>query len=248
MHCYELGVTVRKGIAVTGHWLKNAPKPLVRAYQERKLGKSLDILERLLRDERMRTAWTELARHVQSDHQWFVVWNAILFAKTKADKARTVHWRRSEERDYYKALARTSAALAKKTENGQLDLLAYELFPQTVLAALGVPTLHKMHRLRRDEIARRLLTSWPSMPELLRGLEKRALRLADDAMNKPRPDERSRGRVSERTFAWHLGREFKSLFGKALLGTVTIIVNVTFNVRRDHEITRAFVQSTLRDV
>lgn len=238
----------RERCAMTKKWAKNAPDRLVRAYENREIGKGRDLLERLLRDERMKLTWAELARHVRTDQQWLRVWSAIVYAKSESNKAGRLRKQRGAERDDYQALARKFSALARKIENGPRDLLAYELLPQDVLAALHVSNLHDMDVIERCDVAHRLLPCWPSAPELLRGLEKFALAQAAHAMDKQRPEERGSGNVAARTFVWYLGQDFRTMFGKPLLGTLAKIADVTFDVDLDCEFTRSFVQGTLRGV
>jgi hypothetical protein len=237
------------------HWTKSAPDYLVRAYQNRKIGNGRAILERLLRDERMQSAWAELARHVRTDQQWMRVWSAIAYAKLKSNQATRLHKRRSEERDEYRTLAGKFATLAKKIENGPLDVLTYELWGHEDLAALHIRNdlaalraadLYEMAEERRCEVAHQILPHWPGAADFLRGLEKCALTLADNAMNKPRPDERSSDNVAARVFVWHLGERFRDIFGKAMLGTLAKIADVTFNrVEMDQQFSKGFVQNVL---
>lgn len=219
---------------MTKIWQKNAPGRLVRAYENREIGNGRAILERLLRDERMRFAWVEIVRHVHDDEQWLLVWSAIAHAKLKSNQAGKLRKQRGDERDAYLALAGKFADLAKKIENGPLDVRAYELFPQDVLGASHVATM---------DDARRLLPCWPTASELLRGLEEHASMLAALAMSKPRADDRGSGNVAARTFVWYLGQDFSAMFGTPMLGTLAKIADVTFN--RDAEFSKGFVQSAL---
>jgi hypothetical protein len=225
-------------------WIKNAPASLVRAYETREIGNGRVILERLLRDERMRLAWKQLFRYVSTDQQWLEVWMAIASARAVSNKEGRLHKRPSEERDDYLALARKIDGLAKKIENGPLEVYAYELFPQDVWAALGVGNMHAMGKPQRSQVAHRLLRSWPRASELLRGLERHALKFSDDAMNKPRAVRRSRKEVPARIFVWHLGKDVELMFGEAMLGTLAKIASVTFN--RDDDFNKSFVQGVLR--
>lgn len=232
---------------MTRHWLKTAPERLVQAHQNREINNGRVILERLLCDQRMQYAWKELTRQVTTNQQWIDVWLAIAYAKSKSNKANR-RKPRSDERDDYQTLANKCASIANKIENGPLDILAYELFPQDVLKALHIGNFHDMDSLQRCDIAHKLLPRWPSAPELLRGLEKYALMLADDAMNKPRADERDSGDVNARIFVWHLGHGFIRIFKKPMHGTLARITDVALDRAPDKEISRSFVQSVLRGV
>jgi hypothetical protein len=130
-----------------------------------------------------------------------------------------------------------------------MDVLAYEVFPQDVMDALQVRNWNDMDTTARCEAAHLLMPSWPSAPEILRGLEQLAERLAHEAMSKPRPDKRDRGDVEARTFIWYLGTDFHRMFGKALNGTLGKIADVTFNsLEADRQYTRSFVQTALKGV
>jgi hypothetical protein len=233
---------------MTAPWrpLKSAPDRLIRAYQNREIRNGRTILGRLLSDTRMRTVWPQLAKYVKDDQQWLQVWRAIINAKSMSNKVSKLRKTRGDERDGYAELADKFKALAKKVEGGPLDVLAYELLPQDVLAALHVPNFHEMDVLQRSDVANQLLPCWPTAPELLRGLEALAVKLSNEAMTKPRTDERSSGDVTARTFVKHLGGDFHSMFGKKMLGTLAKIATVTLS--RKEELSRSFVQNVLMGV
>lgn len=233
-------------------WAKNAPKFLIRAYEERRIGVGRDILGRLLgkNTEGSASPWTELSRHVRTDGQWLRVWSAIAFAKSKSNKAtRLPHKTRSDERDEYLKLAREFASLANKVAEGPLDVLAYELMGREHWAALHVADLSRMTAIQRSDAAFKILPHWPSAIDLLRGLENRASMLAGDAMKRPRPDERRSGDTAGRVFVYHLAKDFQVIFGKKMLGTLAKIANVVFNrVGTSQEFDKSFVQNALRRV
>jgi len=102
---------------------------------------------------------------------------------------------------------------------------------------------------QRINAAHKLQTDWPGAAELLRGLAKKASELAEGAMKKARPDDRSSGDVAARTFVWHLGNDFHAMFGKALLGSLAKIVDVTFNkTGTDEEFSKSVIQNILRGI
>ena len=226
-------------------WVKNAPERLVLAYENRENGPGRVLLERLLRDDRMRLVWAELARHVKTKHGWIKVWSAIASAKARSNKAK-LHKRRSDERDKYVGQAAKFASLAKEIENGLLDVPAYNLFPQDVLTILGAPDFHVKDAMQRDAAAHQILHCWPTAPEILRGMERCALAQADEEMKNPRAVTRGRGNIVARTFVWNLGQEFQYMFGHAMLGTLATIADVI--LQTDQPITKGFVQSALKGV
>jgi hypothetical protein len=173
---------------MSSQWAKNAPTRLIRAYQNREVGKGRILLGRLLSNDWTHSPWTELARHVQTDRQWLRVWSAIASAKVKSNRAvRLPHKSRSEERDDYRALAKKFAKLAKKIEDGPLDVPTYELWGRKDWAALHEPNLNEVAPEQRCDAAYRILRHWPSAVDLLYGLEERAWTLATDAMIKRLP-------------------------------------------------------------
>jgi hypothetical protein len=231
---------------VSGKPIEGAPDRLIRAYQKNEMRAGRVILGRLLTDDRMLTVWTELSRYVKDDRQWLLIWRAIANAKSMSNKESRLRKSRGDERDDYVKLAGKFEALAKKIKKGPLDVLAYELLPQDVLAALNVTNFDEMDVLQRSNVAHQLLRCWPSAPELLRGLATLSVTLSKEAMTKPRADERSRGDVAARIFVRHLGCEFHSMFGRKMLGTLAKIADTTLN--RKEELSRSFVQSALRGV
>lgn len=230
---------------MTRNYLKNAPDRLVRAHKNREIGNGRVILEHLLCDERMSTVWKELARYKLNDNRWLEVWRAIAWAKFNSNKTRK-RKRRSDEQGVYRTLADRFAKLAKKIENGPLDVDAYELLPQSILDALHINNFHELHVLERSDVAHRLLRCWPVASELLYGLEKLALARANHAMIVPRPDERDSSYVAARTFVWHLGQDFRTIFGNKMMGSLAAITDVIFD--GDATFNRSFVQSALRGV
>ena len=232
--------------AVPENFLKTAPDRLVRAYQNSEIGNGRVVLKRLLCDLRMKTTWATLARHIKSDRQWLDIWSAIAHAKNQSNKTSKFRKQRSIEVDEFRTLAKKFSMLAMEIKGGPLDVLAYELFPKDVLAALKMENLHNIDHIQRSAVAHRLLPCWPSAPELLNGLAGCSLALATNAKTKPRADERSTGDIAARTFIWHLGQDFRSMFGKPMLGSLAKITNVTFN--SDEAFSRGFVQDVLRGV
>ena len=228
-------------------WIKNAPERLIRAYQLREIRNGRVLLERLLSDPRMLLAWAQLARHVRADKQWIRVWSAISYARQQSKK-RGLHKKRRDESDDYVLIAKRCSALVKKIRDKPLDVLTYELFPQDALEALHVESLHDMDEFQRSDVAHRLLPCWPSVSELLCGLEKRALVLAEDSMTRKRVVERNRGDVPARVFFWNLGREFRNMFGDPMLGTLSKIGDVVLNSDVKKEYSRSFVQSAMQSV
>lgn len=231
-----------------------APACLVRADEEGRLGRDRQkFLRRLLASAEMDGAWRELGsaidewrehhNNAEPDDGWFRVWSLITYAvhqsnQTKRRKLRSV------ERKQYQALADRFAVLARDIGNGPLDVLAYHLLPPDNLAALGLRDWQGMDSLERDAAAHKLLNIWPSASEILTGLASLAQKLSDDAMTRPRPDDRSRGRPYVRAFVWSLGNDFKAMFGTPMLGTVANIANAALAL--DEQISKGFVQEVLR--
>lgn len=231
---------------VPENFLKTAPDRLVRAYQNSEIGNGRVVLKRLLCDLRMKTTWATLARHIKSDRQWLDVWSAIAHSKNQSNKISKFRKQRSIEVDEFRTLAKKFSILAMKIKGGPLDGLAYELFPEDVLAALNMENLHNIDQLQRSAIAHRLLPCWPSASELLNGLERCSLALATNAMIKPRADERNTGNIAARAFIWHLGPDFNSIFGNNMLGSLRQITDVIFNSKDGFS--KDFVRSALNGI
>ena len=227
-------------------FLKTAPEQLIDAYKTRKISNGRLILKSLLCDLQMKTTWATLARHIKSDRQWLDVWSAIAHAKNQSNKTSKFRKQRSIEVDEFRTLAKKFSILAMKIKGGPLDGLAYELFPEDVLAALNMENLHNIDQLQRSAIAHRLLPCWPSASELLNGLERCSLALATNAMIKPRADERNTGNIAARAFIWHLGPDFNSIFGNNMPGPLRQITNVIFN--NEDGFSKDFVRNALNGI
>lgn len=238
--------------AMAKRWIKTAPARLIRAFENHEIRNGRQILERLLSDSRMQTTWPTLVRYMQKQgcdgdsNQWLKIWGAIASAKHQSNKAKKTRKWRTDIRDKYAKLAHESAALGKKIGgvNNPMDVLIYQLFPEDIWGALGLANLNGLDPLKRDEIAHTLLPCWPSASEILHGLTNLASQLARDAMETPRPDERKSGDVNARVFVWHVGNDFRALFGNALYGTLAAITNVTFNYS-DNGLSRKNVEQIL---
>lgn len=217
--------------------VKSAPPYLVTAYHERKIGVGRQLLKQLLEDSSMKRAWSELAREVSAkgkpeQHWWHhAVWTPIVYAKRKSNETKDGKTRktRGKERDDYNKFAEQFALLAKEIENGPLDVPAHNLLDGETLAALhDADTLQHVYA-----------------PELLSGMARLSRTLAAEAMTKPRPDERNKGRTDKRVFIWHLGNDFRAVFGKELRGTVARITDVVFG-NPEGTTTPSFVRDCLK--
>jgi hypothetical protein len=215
---------------MTQLWFENAPNCMISAYKNGRIRNGRPLLEQILiRGERVGSPWTELARHANSDEEWYRVWGAIAYAKKKSSETKKFRKSRRDERDEYKWIADNLKELAQKIENGPLDVLAYKLLGPDDWAALHHQHFNELSSDRQFEVAHKILPSWPSVTDLLKGLETLASASAKDAMTKARPDTRSGGDVARRTFVWHLGEGFQRIFGKNLLGTVATMTKEPLN-------------------
>ena len=132
-------------------WAVNAPAHLIGLYENRKISNGRELLGQLLRQESLKGTWRLLSRHVRGVWGWERVWGSIAHAKRKSkDAARSLQngqrmWR-TEERDKYKKLADDARKLASDigSDNNPLDVPAYRLFPEDVLAALDMRGLNDM--------------------------------------------------------------------------------------------------------
>lgn len=227
--------TVPKGTIIG---LPTAPSVLVVLHGRIGVGK--DILGRLLTDRRMRRSWTTLSRHISRDAQWEQLWREIVYALMSAKKQK--RGRRIKTRDSYLRIMRASRALATSIENGPLDLLAYEVFPEDVMRINRVPDWKILDSLGRSQEAFRLLRDWPSVPEMLRELATRATVLATQAMRNPALVDHLTRDSSTIAFARALADYFSARFEQPLYGTVSRIASVVF----DREVSKSFVAQAVR--
>jgi hypothetical protein len=194
--------------------VKTAPEVLIKAYTEGVINNGRGHLYRLLTMGVMSNAWQLLEPKAGVDPQahWLRVWTAIAFAKHQSGLSKR-RARRGDLRDQYAAVAGAAERLAQRIEGGPLDVLAFNLLPDDVLDALGVPDFLQLSLIERSAVAGRLLRVWPSAAELLRGLARVAEGQAAEEMQRPRADDRATGDVAKRVFVATLTEEFRHIFG-----------------------------------
>ena len=236
-----------KKLEKSGGYVETAPKRLVCAYEDKnRVINGRQLLGRLLREPAMKPVWKEIATKVGGrDHLWIPIFSDILCAKALSDKKRPTHETRHDKREKYEAIAKKIAQISATLDNLQLNVPAYDLFPQDVLEILGVPDLHNMQGLKRGAEADKVMTCWPTAVELLNGLASCAKARADQSMTERQPDERSTGNVAARVFVMSLGGYFKYRFGSYLIGTIATITSVA--LKADGGFDKGFVQGVLKN-
>jgi hypothetical protein len=162
----------------------------------------------------MLNAWRLIGPRSGADAtvHWGRVWEGIAHAKHQSDLSKR-RARRGDLRDRYAGIAGAAERLAQRIEGGPLDVLAFNLLPDDVLDALGVPGLMRLPLVERASLARGLLAVWPSAAETLRGLARVAEGQAAEEMQRTRADDRATGDVTRRVFVATLTEEFRYIFG-----------------------------------
>jgi hypothetical protein len=219
-------------------YLDTAPPTLIDWHQRHLINKGRDILERLLTDPHMSTAWVKLAKKINTDDEWQRLFQEIIYIKHQAihilptrgrkSKLKEIkEFTRAEKHEYFLKISEQARRLANTLQGGPLDLLAYEFFPADVMSILGVPNWSQLDTSEgRVNAGHSILPIWPSLPELLMGLEAQAKTLAEEANTEMRYVERIKGKAEKRYFVLGLADYFRQQFGKPMASEVTDIATI----------------------
>lgn len=211
-------------------YVRTAPQDLIALHQNKQVGKSYRYLTFLLTDPEMEQAWAELEKHRRRDDHACRLFSEIVNI-LHAIRRHAVVRRRTDERDHYQRVADHAANLAAAVMNGPLDRLAYEYFYEEDMHINGVNEWDALDPLERVGFAHALLPRWTSLVELLGQLEKKARRLAEEAMRNPRLVDRQLSAEDYRQlyFVRALARYMTVEYGSPLYGTVAHIANAVLD-------------------
>jgi hypothetical protein len=221
--------------------IRSAPEYLVDAYKTRYIKVGRSLVKRLLEDSRMLHGWPEIIKAIESkngNYEWWYrrITNSIAHAKRKSETL-TTRRTRGEERDQYLKIADDFDSIIQRITDKPLNVPSIELLDEEIQSIFTTGEID--------------VFNYVYTPELLQGMARLARKLADNAMNKSRPDERveasgkktPKQRPEERMFVWHLSKDFKTYFDKSMYGTTAKIANVVFDTTDNNEITKEFVRS-----
>jgi hypothetical protein len=116
-------------------------------------------------------------------------------------------------------------------ENGALHIPAYHYFPNYFGTQFFAADWALLNDFERDQVAP--AASWPSLPEVLDELAKRARELAQEAVSKPRIADKTTRDQRLRYFTQELSTYLRTTTGGPMHGCVTAITGVVFNVDVD---------------
>lgn len=235
-------------------YLDTAPHILVKRHRDHQINLGRDILERLLTDPNMSTVWGKLAKKINTDNEWQRLFQEIIYIKRQAihilptrgrkSKLKEIkEFTRAEKHEYFLRISAQARGLANTLQEGPLDLLAYEFFPADVMSNLGVPNWNQLDTSEgRVNAGHSILRFWPSLPELLMGLEAQAKSLAEEANSEVRYVERINEKAEELYFVRALADYFRQQFGKPMASEVTDIATIGLKYDIDLDFVKKAIQ------
>ena len=181
-----------------------------------KKGQASKLLGELLSDKRMAPVWARLGRQIKTNNEWMNLWQAIKMALREASPKRKPKRAEDESVDIRWIASRASelAAVIKidgrkeKGYKGFFDFECHHFFPDENMQINGVPGWSSRNWQDQYPLASRVMTSWPTMSELLEGLATHALAKAE-AVKQERMVLKDKGCWAETMFARHLHEHLK---------------------------------------
>jgi hypothetical protein len=214
-------------------YLPHVPRALIHRYEHPNSFKGKDILRRLLTDPRMKRTWKMLEKRCTAASDYTRLWSQINHALAKS---RTAEPSRTKRRDDFLGVVRDAEQLAKDIDNGLLDRLAYEYFPdylaQSVFRADQWPVLGPDDRYRS---AHRRIALWPSITDLLAEVARHAERCAKEAMRENRVVERDTRDRELNYFVRYLAKYFRTHLKGPMEGSLANIASVVFEKAIDQK-------------
>ena len=228
----------------TGRYVTDAPPCLIHQFEAKEIRNGRLVLGRLLQRTEMKTVWKRLAPKLKTEKDYRFFWSAVvqgMSASKRADTSLTG----TQLRRIFGDAATTCRRLRGTLSNLDFDPLIYELvFDPQLLQIWGAPNLHRFDGPAKNEIAGKVLGTWPSLGEILAGLE---FVLQQSAQTLPN-NQRRRTTYHAKAFAQAFGPELKRLVGRHMYGTVADITNVVLNLNPEDQIERGAVQRWLDGV
>lgn len=203
-------------------YVQGAPLVLIEHFERGRARVGREVLLQLLTRPEMRGAWRQLARRIDKPEGWERLWGEVKVAMVRSSRTPE---RRARSAGEYEKLAVQLRRIADRINGGELDVLAYEVFPADDWPLLGVRDWEELGSLERHEAAIKLLPHWPSAHEVLYALAHKAATVAHNRKYEPRLIERARKDVRKSYLARAIAQYFKATFKSPLYGTVAIMVS-----------------------
>lgn len=226
-------------------------------------GKSPKLLGVLLSDKRMLPVWARLGRQIKTNHQWKDLWQAIKMALHDASPKRKPK-RAEDESDDIRWIAVRASELAavikiegrkEKGYKGFFDFECHHFSPDIVMQINGIPEWSSRNWQDQSLLAIEVMTSWPTMSELLDGLATHALAKAE-AVKKKRMVLKDKGCWAETMFVRQLHMHLKQypwetrdyhFANIAIIGTLAWESNF-LKIKGDGGIDARFVGNAIRGI
>lgn len=209
-------------------YVTTAPRTLIKWYEKRRVLKGRDVLERLITRNDMEKVWITLAKHAKRPDHGARLFREIVYIeqKSRSQPARL----RTEERDDLLRIAEQLRMLFSSISNGPLDKLIYNFFPADAMEINGVAGWDDLDDMARIRRAHAIVPQWPPFIDILEAASDHAVRLADEAMSKPRLVDRvpkQREQYRRLYFVRALDEFIVSEYGRNLHAAVANIANAT---------------------
>ena len=207
-------------------YVNSAPRTLIKWYKKRRVLKGRDLLERLITRNDMEKVWLTLDEHAKWPDHGARLFREIVFIeqKCRSQPARL----RTEERDDFIRIAEQLRMLLTSISNGPLDKLVYNFFPDDAMEINGVAGWDDLDDMARVRSAHAIVAQWPPFIDILETAAGHAVRLADEAMSKPRLVERVPKQYEQYRrlyFVRALDQFIVSEYGRTLHAAVANITN-----------------------
>ncbi len=209
-----------------------APEVLKTLYKNQSRGTFSVALRRLITDAAMIHTWKQLGKMNTSDAMWLGFWNAVRLAIMDA-RRELGQPKRETARKKFSRVSSRAKALSALFRSVELDLNAYEIFPDDAMGILGIKNWPKLDSLERADEAHKLLASWPSVTECLDTLAKLAQARAIKEFDEPRLVRRKTLDARPIAFTRSLHAYFMSNYKSPFYGTIAKITGTVFQIDWD---------------
>jgi hypothetical protein len=221
-------------------YLNNTPTILRDMHENNKEGQARKLLGVLLSDSNMTTVWNRLGRRINKDNEWIKLWQAIKIAIYNSNPKRKEKLVKDEEDDF-KLIAKRANELAKLIKishrsdgySWHLDLVCHQFCPDDVMEINGVQNWNNLDSIAQHEFAASIMTSWPTMAELLEGLEAKAMKESADVESK-RIVLKNKGRSNEIKFMRNLYKYFSQYTWEkrdCIFSSIAVITNIAITTK-----------------
>lgn len=197
----------------------------------RRITKGADVLQRLLSDKRMTGPWRRIEKRINHAGKsrraaYHRLWGELV---TILQRSKHPEKSRAAERAAWLAIAADAGALATSIRGTVLDSPAFEYYPDDVAELVFGPGWSSLDRWARQSTADRAAIAWPTLPELLDVLARKASSHAAAAVDPgkmPRLVERVSSSRQANYFIRGMAEYFRANLGGPMMGSLAAVASV----------------------